>query len=476
MTVVLQHIRVSNMKQFMDENFLLQSDTAGKLYKIASAEPVIDFHNHLSAQEIYENKNYDNIATIWLGHDHYKWRAMRSNGIHEKFITGNAPDYDKYMKWCETVPRLIGSPLYHWNHLEMKRYFNYDKPLSSKTAEEFWDVANDMLCLDDFRPRELLVKMNVEELCTTDDPADNLEYHKRLKVEEKRFVVRPTFRPDKALNILRDDYNTYMADLEEAVGYSITSYDDLCKALVDRMDYFEETGCRISDHSLEGYVYVEEESATTQDDIFSRRRNNEAITAKEAAGYRSRLLVFLAANYHKKGWIMQLHIGALRNNSTRRYESIGVDSGFDSADDFSYAKELSSLLDAMDYDNNLPKTIIYNLNSKDNTTIATMLGNFQNEEAISKIQLGAAWWVLDHKRGMENQLMSFAESGVLANFVGMVTDSRSMLSFPRHEYFRRILCNYIGGLVENGEYPDDEEMLSEIVKDICYNNIKKFMK
>ncbi len=464
------------MKQFLNDDFLLQSETAKNLYEIASSESVIDFHNHLSAQEIYENKNYDNIATVWLGHDHYKWRAMRSNGIHEKFITGNAPDYDKYIKWCETVPRLIGSPLYHWNHLEMKRYFNYDKPLSSKTAEEFWDVANDMLCLDDFRPRELLVKMNVEELCTTDEPADNLEYHKKLKDEEKRFVVRPTFRPDKALNILRDDYNTYMADLEEAVGYSITCYDDLCKALVDRMDYFEEAGCRISDHSLEGYVYMEEESAATQDDIFSRRRNNEAITAKEAAVYRSRLLVFLAANYHKKGWIMQLHIGALRNNSTKRYESIGVDSGFDSADDFSYAKELSSLLDAMDYDNNLPKTIIYNLNSKDNTTIATMLGNFQNEEARSKIQLGAAWWVLDHKRGMENQLMSFAESGVLANFVGMVTDSRSMLSFPRHEYFRRILCNYIGGLVENGEYPDDEEMLSEIVKDICYNNIKKFMK
>jgi len=322
----------------------------------------------------------------------------------------------------------------------------------------------------------LLVKMNVEELCTTDDPIDNLEYHRRLKDEEKRFVVRPTFRPDKALNILRDDYNTYVTDLENAVGYSIATYDDLCKALVDRMDYFEETGCRISDHSLEGYVYVEDKSQETQNDIFNKRRNNEAITAKEAAVYRSRLLVFLAANYHKKGWIMQLHIGALRNNSTRRYESIGVDSGFDSADDFSYARELSSLLDAMDYDNNLPKTIIYNLNSKDNTTIATMLGNFQDEEARSKIQLGAAWWVLDHKRGIENQLMSFAESGVLANFVGMVTDSRSMLSFPRHEYFRRILCNYIGGLVERGEYPNDEEMLSEIIKDICYNNIKDFMK
>ena len=471
------------MKQFLDDDFLLQSDTAKWLYDIAKEEPIIDFHNHLSAKEIYENKNYESITEVWLGHDHYKWRAMRSNGIEEKYITGDAGDFDKYMKWAITVPRLIGSPLYHWNHLEMKRYFGCDKPLNESSARAFWDIANDKLSKEDFRPRELLVNMNVVELCTTDDPADSLEYHKKLQKEEKRFLVRPTYRPDKALNILRDDYNSYISELEKAVGYYISSYDDLCKALTDRMDYFEEAGCRISDHSLEGYVYEaydEDKTRITRqeflDRIFAKRFDREDITEYEAKVYRSCLLEVLAAEYHKRGWIMQLHIGALRNNSTSRYETIGVDSGFDSADDFNYAGELATMLDAMDYNDNLPKTIIYNLNSKDNTTIATMLGNFQSSEARSKIQLGSAWWVLDHKRGMENQLMSFAESGVLSNFVGMVTDSRSMLSFTRHEYFRRILCNYLGSLVENGEYPYDKEALSGIVRDICSNNIREFMK
>ncbi len=471
------------MKEFLSDDFLLQSDTAKWLYNIARKEPIIDFHNHLSAKEIYENRNYDNITEVWLGHDHYKWRAMRSNGIDEKYVTGDASDYDKYTKWAETVPRLIGSPLYHWNHLEMKRYFDYDKPLTSKTAEEFWNIANNKLSLEDFRPRELLVKMNVIELCTTDDPVDDLEYHKKLQAEEKRFKVRPTFRPDKALNILREDYNEYLADLEKTVGYSINSCDNLCKALVDRMDYFEEVGCRISDHSLEGYVYedfIDNKSGVSVEElinsIFEKKHNGEEVSQYEAKVYRSYLLTYLASNYYKRGWIMQLHIGALRNNSTKSFEKIGVDSGFDSADDFSYASQLSGLLDAMEYGDGLPKTVIYNLNSKDNTTIATMLGNFQNSEARSKIQLGSAWWVLDHKRGMESQLESFAESGVLANFVGMVTDSRSMLSFTRHEYFRRILCNYIGNLVENGEYPFDKEVLSEIIRDICSNNIREYMK
>ncbi len=474
------------MKKFMDDDFLLESECAKWLYEdIASKMPVIDFHNHLSAKEIYENKNYESITEVWLGHDHYKWRAMRSNGIEEKYITGDATGKEKYMKWCETVPRLIGSPLYHWNHLEMKRYFNYDEPLTPKTADDFWDVANAKLKEDDFRPRELLSKMNVVELCTTDDPIDDLEYHKRLAEEEKRFKVRPTFRPDNALNIISPDYVSYIHELEEVVGGKIETYGELCEALYSRMDYFEKAGCRFSDHSLELFVYMplynvldelnEETTYAMLNDTFRKRMQGEAINEIEAMTFRSTLLLSLATSYYHRGWTMQLHIGALRNNSARAFNEIGKDAGFDSMDDFSYAKELSGLLDDLHNGGLLPKTIIYNLNSKDTAMLATMIGNFQNEEARSKIQLGAAWWFLDHKRGIESQLQSFAESGVLANFVGMVTDSRSMLSFPRHEYFRRILCNYLGGLVENGEYPYDEEELRTIAEDICYNNIKRFM-
>lgn len=474
------------MKEFMNDDFLLQTDTAKWLYHdVAKFMPVFDFHNHLSAKEIYENENYKNIAEVWLGHDHYKWRAMRSNGIEEKFITGDSSDYDKYLKWAGTMPRLIGSPLYHWNHLEMRRYFGYEKPLSNKTAKEFWDLANEKLESKDFSPRELLVKMNVVDMCTTDDPIDDLKYHRLLADEEKRFKVRPTFRPDKALNINKDDYVEYINKLGEVVGYRISTYDTLLNALRERLDYFEKAGCRISDHSLEGFVYysiynlsdckTSNDVNKVLDNIMDKKINGREVTVSEEKAYRSQLLIDIAREYQKRGFVMQLHIGAMRNNSTRRHEQIGVDSGFDSVDDISFARELSEMLDTLDRDNNLPKTIIYNLNSKDNCMLATLMGNFQNEDAISKIQLGAAWWFLDHKRGMENQLQSFAESGVLADFVGMVTDSRSMLSFPRHEYFRRILCNYIGNLVENGEYPEDRESLKTIIEDICYNNIVRFV-
>ncbi len=475
------------MKQFMDKDFLLDTNTAKWLYHdIASTMPIVDFHNHLDAKEIYENKNYKNITEVWLAHDHYKWRAMRSNGVDEHYITGSADDYEKYLKWCETMPRLIGSPLLHWNHLEMQRYFDYYEPLSERTAKDFWDIANAKLAQDDFLPRELLAKMNVVDMCTTNDPIEDLEYHKKLSKEEKRFKVRPTFRPDKAMNIMSDEYSDYIKNLEHVVNRSINSYDALIKALYERMDYFETVGCYISDHSLEGYVYYPAEEITDDlseenvnsilNNIFKRKINGEKISEAEGKVFRSSLLVSLSKSYHDRKWIMQLHIGAMRNNSSRHFHQIGPDSGFDSIDDYNYAAELSNMLDDMNYHDLLPKTIIYNLNSKDNPMIATIIGNFQNEKAKSKIQMGAAWWFQDHKRGMQNQLQSFAESGVLSNFVGMVTDSRSMLSFPRHEYFRRILCNYIGGLVESGEYPNSKHALEIIIKDICYNNIMNFMK
>ncbi len=459
------------MKEFMDKDFLLETKTARKLYKkYAKGKPIVDFHNHLSAKEIYENKNYENITQVWLGADHYKWRAMRSNGIDEELVTGNAKAEDKFKAWAATLPRLIGSPLYHWNHLEMQRFFGYDKPLNPSNAREFWRKSNSLLKRSSFRPRNLLAKMNVIDMCTTDDPADDLKYHILLQKEEKRFSVRPTFRPEKAMGIDKDGYREYIRRLEAASGVEINSFEALCNALKVRMDYFEKVGCTISDHSIEGFVY--REPVEDLDELF----NKDELNVNEVQQFKSALLVFLGKEYAKRGWIMQLHIGALRNNSTRRFEALGADVGCDSADDFNYQKELSTFLNILDRENNLPRTIIYNLNAKDTFAIGSLIGNFQDGGVKSKVQLGAAWWLLDSKSGMENQLRTFAELGVFANFVGMVTDSRSMLSFPRHEYFRRILCNYIGNLVEKGEYPDDEKMLGEIIEDICYRNIIEYQK
>lgn len=462
------------MNEFMSEDFVLENDIAKDLYfSFAKGKPIYDFHNHLSAKEIYENKNYENIAKVWLGCDHYKWRAMRANGIKEDLITGNSSDYDKYMAWAETVPRLIGSPLYHWNHLEMQKYFDYNKPLSPDTAKEFWDIANNKLQSDKFRPRELLVKMNVFDMCTTDDPIDDLKYHKILQKEEKRFSVRPTFRPEKAMAIEKGEFNIYINKLQEKVGFTVDSYGSLCDALELRMEYFETVKCNISDHSLEGFVF--EKPVLDINQILNKRLSGEELSYEEIKQYKSSLMLFLAKEYHRRNWVMQLHIGALRNNSTRRYESIGVDIGCDCADDISYASQLSKLLDMLDYSNELPKTIIYNLNDKDTFMLGTLIGNFQAKGIKSKIQLGAGWWFLDNRSGIEKQLKTFAEQGTLANFVGMVTDSRSLLSFPRHEYFRRILCNYIGSIVERGEYPYDRKNLEEIIEGICYKNIVKYL-
>ncbi len=462
------------MKEFMDQDFLLESETAKILYhKYAAKQPIVDFHNHLNIQEIYEDKTYSDIAEVWLGGDHYKWRAMRGHGIDERYITGDASGHDKFLAWADTMPNLFGNPLYHWTHLELQRYFDITTPLSKRSAEEIWTLCNERLA-DGFSARELLVRMNVKELCTTDDPADDLHYHELLQAEEKRFTARPTYRPEQAMAIQKAGFIDYLKRLSEAAGIAITSYDTLCQALAKRVDYFVERGCRISDHSLEGSIYApatKEELET----IFAKRVSGEELTPLEVTKFRGNLLVFLAGEYHRVGWAMQLHIGAMRNNSTRRFKSIGVDSGFDSEDDFSYASELSRLLDACDVEGRLPRTILYNLNPKDNEMLCSMLGNFQDATCPGKIQFGAAWWFCDHKDGMERQMQALADYGVFSHFVGMVTDSRSFLSFPRHEYFRRILCNFVGQKVEAGEYPWDEEFLGQMIEDICAGNALRYL-
>ncbi len=463
------------MKAFLDEDFLLQNDTAKVLYhSYAEKMPIIDYHNHLCVKEIYEDQNYDSITEVWLGGDHYKWRAMRSAGVSEKNITGEGEPYEKFLSWASTVPELFGNPLHHWTALELKRYFDIDAPLSEKNAKEVYDKCNEKLKQKDFSVRELIVRMNVKELCTTDDPADSLEYHKKLKEEETRFRVRPTFRPEKAMSIGKDGYEEYLDKLSEAAGVEICDFDSLLLALTKRLDYFCEVGCRITDHSLEGGIY-RNSSKEEANEILKKRLAGVEISTEDEIKFKGYLLGTLAKEYHKRNLVMQLHIGAMRNNSTRMFEALGVDAGFDSQDDFSYARELSALLNEADKEGKLPKTILYCLNSKDMPMLASMMGNFQDGSCPGKIQLGPAWWFLDHKSGMELQMQTLMEYGVFGTFIGMLTDSRSFLSFSRHEYFRRILCNMMGERVEAGEYPWNEEFLGRMVQNICYNNIKQYL-
>jgi glucuronate isomerase len=465
------------MKQFMNENFLLETETAKILYhNHAKKMPIVDFHNHLNVRDIYENVNYENLSQVWLGEDHYKWRVLRANGVREDLITGKKSDpYEKYEAWAKTVPELIGNPLYHWTHLELKRFFDVDMVLSPETAEDIWNICNSKLRLPDYSVRNMIARMKVSELCTTDDPADNLRYHVLLQTEEKRFMVRPTYRPENAMGIQKETYPDYISRLSESSGINIDSYKRLKEALVLRMDYFGERGCRISDHSLEGRIYCESDEAELES-LFHQKMSGGQLLPQEAAKFRGGLLVFLAEEYKKRDWVMQLHIGALRNNSTKAFMKLGVDIGFDSMDDFNYAAELSALLDKMDVNDALPKTILYNINQKDNEMLASMMGNFQDGTIPGKIQFGPAWWFSDNKRGMEKQMQTLSELGVFGLFVGMVTDSRSFLSISRHEYFRRILCNFIGNLVENGEYPNNMDYLGKIIENICFYNIKNYMK
>lgn len=458
------------MKNFMDSDFLLQTDTAKMLYHdAAETMPIFDYHNHLNQKAILEDSQMDNLTQVWLGGDHYKWRAMRAMGVPEELITGNGSDYDKFLAWARTIENSIGNPLYHWTHLELQRYFGITAPLSEATAKQIWDSANEQMRSKEFSVRNLILRQNVKYMCTTDDPADDLEAHKALKNENFGCTVLPTFRPEKAMAIEKPSYADYIAKLSEVSGVDIKNVDDLMKALEKRMDYFISVGCVVTDHSLEGCFY---QPATVEDvdRVMKKRLEGEELTAAECGMYKGYVMIALGKMYARKNIVMQLHIGALRNNSSRQLAAIGVDSGFDSMDDIKYASYLSTMLNEMDKENLLPKTVLYSLNPNDNEMLASMAGNFQGGGIRGKMQFGTAWWFNDHKPGMEAQLTVLSSIGLLSPFIGMLTDSRSFLSFPRHEYFRRILCNVVGNWVENGEYPNHPDFLKEMINNISYNN------
>lgn len=463
------------MKKFIDENFLLKNETAIDLYhNYAKHMPIFDYHCHLSPKDIAENKSFKNITEIWLGGDHYKWRAMRSNGIDEKYITGNATDYEKFKAWAKTVPYCLGNPLYHWSHLELKRYFDIDLIINEDTADEIWEKANKMLVEKEFTTKELIKRSNVKVLCTTDDAIDTLEYHKIIR-EDKEFDVKviPALRPDKGINIQNDGFVEWVNQLAEVSNMNISNYDDFIKALEDRIDFFHQQGCRLSDHGIDK-MFFEEASDEEINVIFKKAMNNEALTNAEINKYKTKVMVDLARLYNELGWTMQLHIGALRNNNLKMFKQLGPDTGYDSIGDENIAEPLSKLLNKIDSENYLPKTILYCLNAKDNDVLATMIGNFQGGGIPGKLQFGSAWWFNDQKDGMEKQMISLANLGLFRRFVGMVTDSRSFLSYTRHEYFRRVLCNLVGTWAEEGEVPYDKELLGTMIQEICYKNAVRY--
>ncbi len=468
--------RVEVKSKFLGEDFLLQSDAAEHLYhNYASGAPIIDFHNHLSPKDIAENRQFNNLTEIWLEGDHYKWRAMRSNGVEEKYCTGNASPRDKFQKWAETVPATMRNPLYHWTHMELKSYFGVERLLDARSAAGIYEECTAMLQTSDFRVQALLTKMKAEVVCTTDDPCDNLAFHAAFaKSGTGQFKMFPTFRPDKSFAF--DDsvtYKTYLRQLSEASGTDINSLSSLFRALEKRVDYFHAHGCRASDHGLEVLPFADL-SAVDAEKLFSNILKGASLNPEEVTGLRSIVLTHLCRLYHAKGWVQQFHLGALRNNSSRMRKNLGADTGFDSIGDFPQGRAMAKFFDRLDMDDQLAKTIIYNLNPADNELFATMAGNFNDGSIPGKIQWGSGWWFLDQKDGMEKQMNTLSNMGLLSRFVGMVTDSRSFLSFPRHEYFRRILCNLVGGDIDRGELPDDMSLASGMVTDICYRNAKKY--
>lgn len=459
------------MKKFMSEDFLLDNGTARELFHSAAASmPIFDWHCHISPKEIYENEQPRDITALWLAGDHYKWRAMRSYGIDERYITGDAPSCEKFKAWAEVMPYLIGNPLHHWTHLELQRYFDIDEPLSEKTADAVWGRANQKIAAGGFSPRELITASNVACICTTDDAADSLEYHRLLK-DDTSFTCRvlPAFRPDKALGIDLPGFLPWLATLEQRVGAKIESFSALADALKGRIAFFESMGCRASDHAFAYMPYARADEAQLET-IFKAVLAGQPLTALQVDQYRTELMRIFAHEYAVRGWGMEIHIGAMRNNNTRMFRTLGPDTGFDSVTDHEIADKLSRFLDSLEVEDALPRTILFTLNPKDNYVLGTMLGNFQSSQAASKIQFGSAWWFNDNLDGMREQMKALANTGVLGKFIGMVTDSRSFLSYPRHEYFRRILCGLIGDMVEQGLYPADTEFLKSVVKDISYNN------
>ena len=467
------------MKPFLDDNFVLDNKTAEKLYhEHAKLLPIIDYHCHLDPKLIAEDYQFDNLGEIWLAGDHYKWRAMRTNGVDERFCTGkDTSDWEKFEKWAETVPYTMRNPLYHWTHLELKTAFGVNKLLKPETAREIFEECTAKLRTKEFSARGMMKHYNVEVVCTTDDPADTLEYHLALKKEGFEIKVLPTWRPDKAMAVENPaNYRAYVEKLSAAAGVTISSFSDLLTALRKRHDFFAEVGCKLSDHGIEEF-YAEDFTGAEIDAIFNKVYGGKELTKEEIIKFKSAMLYEGAIMDWEKGWTQQFHYGAIRDNNTRLFNQLGPDTGFDSIGDFTVAKQMSKFLNRLDTNNKLAKTIIYNLNPRDNDLIATMIGNFQDGSVAGKIQFGSGWWFLDQKTGMEAQMNSLSNLGLLSRFVGMLTDSRSFLSYPRHEYFRRILCNLIGTDVENGLLPSSElDFLGKMVEGVSYNNAKEFFK
>ena len=465
------------MTPFMDENFLLRNEPARILYHdYAAGMPILDYHCHLNPQEIYENRQFENLTAIWLGGDHYKWRLMRAGGVEEKYITGDAPDLEKFQKYAEVLSRAIGNPLYHWSHLELQRFFGWNGYLTPDNAQEVWEHCNALLQQEDFRARSLIERSNVRLVCTTDDPADSLIWHEKLAADNSFEVkVLPAWRPDRALNIEKPDFAAYIEKLGDAQGVKIASYEELKDVLDARMEHFHAHGCRLSDHGLEYAMYrpVDDEEAAR---IFEKRLSGAQVTRQEELGYKTALLTHLGRRYAQRGWAMQLHYGCLRDNNRAMYARLGPDTGYDAINNTSPSGELAGLLNALAETGELPRTLVYSLNPMDDDAIDSILGAFQQGPDVCKVQHGSAWWFNDQKQGMEKQLTSLANKGYLAGFVGMLTDSRSFLSYPRHEYFRRILCNLIGTWIEEGEYPADYALWGGVVQDIAYNNAERYFR
>ncbi len=458
------------MKPFMDQDFMLSNEVAKKLYHdYAESMPIYDYHCHISPKLIYENHQFENIGELMLGGDHYKWRVMLSNGVDEELIRGNGSWLDKWKAFAGSMKYCIGNPMYHWTHLELRRVFGINEILSEETAEDIWNRANAMLKTEEFRCRGLIRKFNVKVICTTDDPVDDLEYQKLMAKEEMSFKVYPAWRPDKVINIDREGFADYMNKLSQVSGVECVNLEAMMKALEMRLDYFHENGSRLSDHALDTVPFGVPK-ADVAAEAFAKALRGEELTAAQVDTYKTYVLVELARMYKARGWVQQYHIGAMRNNNPTMFKKYGPDVGFDSIDDTCIAENLSKLLAAEQDTNNLPRTILYCLNPKDNYVIGTMLGNFQGEGIPGKIQFGSGWWFCDQKYGMRDQMEALAALGLLGRFVGMLTDSRSFISYTRHEYFRRILCNLIGEWVENGEYPEDYKVLGELVQGICFNN------
>ncbi len=463
------------MKPFMDKDFLLSTDTAKQLYHDYAAKmPVLDYHCHINPQEIAEDRKFDNITQVWLGGDHYKWRQMRSNGVEEKYITGDATDREKFQKWAETLEKLIGNPLYHWSHLELQKYFGYTGHLNGDTAQEVWDLCNEKLGQDSMTVRNIIRQSGVTLICTTDDPVDTLEWHEKIAADDTFDVqVLPAWRPDKAMNVEKPDFAAYMARLSDVSSVKVKDFSSLKEALKARMDYFADHKCSVSDHALEYVMYVPADDKEI-DAIMAKGLAGQGISREEELKYKTAFMLFVAKEYNRRNWVMQLHYGCKRDNNAYMYQQLGADTGFDCINNYAPSAQMADFLNALSATNEIPKTIIYSLNPNDNASIGTILGCFQAAGANGRIQQGSAWWFNDHKAGMTEQMTSLANLGCLGNFIGMLTDSRSFVSYTRHEYFRRILCDLIGGWVEQGEYPEDWDMLERIIKGICYNNAVRF--